>query len=797
MSEPNSASKNGFRWFALLLGVGLLSYLVARTGPRALWHDIRSTGYGIAIIIALGGVTHLVKTWAWRRTFTCDISHLTWRRSFGMRLVSEAIGQLGIAGKVFGEGVRVSLLGSAVPISNAVSAAALDSGLYILASVVVAIAGILISLIVAPLPGGLRVYAFLFAALSAGVLILIVAAAKNSWRAIGATFRGIARLPGCKNWVSKRLATIDATERNLLNFHREAPAAFRTSLLLNFLAHVLAITEVFIVLRLLTPKATLLGALVLEALTKLINAVGAVNPGNIGTYEGGNMLIARLFGLTAAGGLTLALCRRARALFWASIGAVCLMVMRRPDSNTEVNKDGVPEKKDVAIEAASQIETKSWSKTVIILANWEEGTPGFCPALAPLATLPLLLRNILTIHKNACRIIVSVRSESAQEFRSVLSRTGRMSSVEWKEVGDADLLPVIAELASTSNSVLLVSGSRSYQPHLLHSAIDWDGQDCLALLSAGESAGVYALSQTAALDLADSQLHVRTLAELHRWIVSRETAELDEVPANSWQKVTAPEDISESQRKLESWLIKPTDGIFARMNRRVSTPISRQLIKFPVTPNMVTFFVLGVSIACGAFYALGGYWNCLIAALLAVAGSILDGCDGEVARFKLQSTKLGCWLDSICDYLYYMVAFAGMGTGLARNSGSRAYLLWGGVLLFGAMMTILVMSFTRQRLAGSQPEKLLAIWQKKAESRSSNPLLYFGRQCEFIIRRCFHPYAFVFFALFDATNVVFITSAIGANIAWLIALYSYFKFTRPETTSQPDAGAVISDGASA
>ncbi len=112
-------------------------------------------------------------------------------------------------------------------------------------------------------------------------------------------------------------------------------------------------------------------------------------------------------------------------------------------------------------------------------------------------------------------------------------------------------------------------------------------------------------------------------------------------------------------------------------------------------------------------------------------------------------------------------------------------------------MTILVMSFTRHRLAGSQPEKLLAIWQKKAESRSSNPLLYFGRQCEFIIRRCFHPYALVFFALFDATYVVFIASAIGANIAWIIALYSCFKFTRPETTSEPGGGTVISDGATA
>ncbi len=67
-------------------------------------------------------------------------------------------------------------------------------------------------------------------------------------------------------------------------------------------------------------RVTLIAALALEGLTKLINLAGSLNPGNIGTYEGGNMLITKLFGITATSGFTLALCRRARAIFWAAIG---------------------------------------------------------------------------------------------------------------------------------------------------------------------------------------------------------------------------------------------------------------------------------------------------------------------------------------------------------------------------------------------------------------------------------------------------------------------------------------------
>ncbi len=63
----------------------------------------------------------------------------------------------------------------------------------------------------------------------------------------------------------------------------------------------------------------------MESLTKLINVAGSVNPGNVGTYEAGTMSIGKLVRLTGTQGLLLALCRRARAVFWAIIGGICLV----------------------------------------------------------------------------------------------------------------------------------------------------------------------------------------------------------------------------------------------------------------------------------------------------------------------------------------------------------------------------------------------------------------------------------------------------------------------------------------
>ena len=235
-----------------------------------------------------------------------------------------------------------------------------------------------------------------------------------------------------------------------------------------------------------------------------------------------------------------------------------------------------------------------------------------------------------------------------------------------------------------------------------------------------------------------------------------------------------------AERRLDRWLVKPTDGIFARMNRRISIPISRQLIKLPITPNMVTLSTLGVSLASGLYFAFGGYWNTLLGAVLSLWASILDGCDGEAARLKLQSAAFGCWLETTCDYLYYLFIFAGMSIGLTRSMHADRFLFWGAALFVGAILTFLIAGLGRQRLSGQNPEQYLAVWHNKAEARLSNPLIYLGRHTEFMVRRCFLPYTLLVLAVFNFTPAALYSSAIGANLAWVISLYIYIAFTRKQ-----------------
>ena len=65
--------------------------------------------------------------------------------------------------------------------------------------------------------------------------------------------------------------------------------------------------------------------------------------------------------------------------------------------------------------------------------------------------------------------------------------------------------------------------------------------------------------------------------------------------------------------------------------------------------------------------------------------SILDGCDGELARVRLQQSKLGAWLDTFVDDVLNVLitvrdrdrplARSGAGAG-RRRSGSPAARCW-------------------------------------------------------------------------------------------------------------------------
>ena len=805
MFSAASRTRRPLRLVAAVFGASLLVRLIERAGPGKVLENIAALGWGLGLVLGLAGLSHVVKTWAWRLALVDDRHTVSFARMLALRLGSEAVGQFGAFGQLVGETLRVSLLNSALPVASRIASVMLDRALFVLSAAVVTTVGMISVLVVLPLPRKVSLYAEVVVFILLCVLIAAAAAVRKRWAVFSKTADGLGRIGFLSGWIGRKRSLISSVETKLLDFFHHSPQAFLGSFALNLACHMAAVAEVYLILRLLGVRVTVFAALAIEALTKLVNIIGVFNPGNLGTYEGGNMVVAKVLGLTTTIGLTLALTRRIRALFWAAMGGICLLTLSKSKPNAAL-QEGTHSNSGDAMNSKAEIQSQKksaltgTSHVAVILAQELESP------LSRVGALPALLRLILGAQKAGAARIVVVLSGTAQtvvapngavvtSVRRELMATGRLpASIDWYPVGEnPSLRSIVENVVGAEERVVLIAGDRTYRPSLHRRAAGWNGEGgALAFTTGSELAGIYVLSADRALDVASRcPSSCGTIEQLDAWLVGKYPVACEPVRDDEWHRILTSQDRLLAERKLDRWLVKPTDGIFARMNRRVSIPISRMAIHFPITPNMVSLFTLGVSFLAGVFFALGGYWNMVAGAALSVFASILDGCDGEVARLTLQESEFGCWLETICDYLYYLFIFAGMTIGLARSSGMRVYLAWGGLLLFGAVASFLTTGLQRHRLASGRPEQYLRIWQAQASNRRSNPFLFLGRHTEFMIRRCFLPYAFLFFAHFNITNVAFILAALGANVVWPIALYSYrtFAMVPRSTVETPPATA--------
>jgi CDP-L-myo-inositol myo-inositolphosphotransferase len=64
----------------------------------------------------------------------------------------------------------------------------------------------------------------------------------------------------------------------------------------------------------------------------------------------------------------------------------------------------------------------------------------------------------------------------------------------------------------------------------------------------------------------------------------------------------------------------------------------------------------------------GDYVSIVIGAAIFQAFSILDGCDGEIARAKNLESKFGERLDNFCDFLASLLYVLALGLGLHRSA---------------------------------------------------------------------------------------------------------------------------------
>ncbi len=146
-------------------------------------------------------------------------------------------------------------------------------------------------------------------------------------------------------------------------------------------------------------------------------------------------------------------------------------------------------------------------------------------------------------------------------------------------------------------------------------------------------------------------------------------------------------------KKGEENASRPVEEYFYdRFLRFVSTPMTKVLLHTPISGNQVTVISMVVGIIAGVFYSFPQplYW--IIGFLLIQLFHFLDSCDGQIARYRKESSLIGKYLDLLAHSVVIAAFFIGMTFGVYNVVQSNAVFLMGFISLASFLLTAQTMA---------------------------------------------------------------------------------------------------------
>ncbi|HEX7502609.1 MAG TPA: CDP-alcohol phosphatidyltransferase family protein [Acidobacteriota bacterium] len=250
------------------------------------------------------------------------------------------------------------------------------------------------------------------------------------------------------------------------------------------------------------------------------------------------------------------------------------------------------------------------------------------------------------------------------------------------------------------------------------------------------------------------------------------------VPEHSWVLVDSPEAAGRAGRLLRRSMGKPSDGFFSRhLNRRISWPMSRLLVRLRVRPTQVTVANLALGLLSGWLIGRGGYGNTLAAGLLFQFVSIFDGCDGEIARLTFRFSAFGTKLDNLCDFVTLVVFFINLPVGLYAASADVSYLVLGAAAVLEVAVFYLLL-LARIKLSGHHGNIAEVARQVQEKDKTGKPLHWLERlgvRLGFIYRKEFVSLYAMAWCILDLAVVFLWTTVMLASVGLVYEVHNLWQ----------------------
>ncbi|HLN03665.1 MAG TPA: lysylphosphatidylglycerol synthase domain-containing protein [Bryobacteraceae bacterium] len=305
---------------ASVASIALFVYLLHRTGPMAVLENIRVVGWGAVALILLSGARHVLRALGWsycvqtngRRPVALDL--------LGPRLIGEALSDLTPAGPLLGEPAKVVAVSHLIPVEAGASSVVIENLIYALAAVLFMLSGLVFALVEV---AALRGLWWIGGGLVIGSLACIALVGWTLTRRIlllGRMLDFLKRLGLHWAFLERHEQSVRDVEHTIYEFFLKSRRTFLAVLAIEIATNFTGVGEAYLILNVTTAHTSLFAAYLVESASRAAQLAFSFVPLGLGVQEGAAAATLQAVGYAASEGVSLAVIRKIRTLFWAAIG---------------------------------------------------------------------------------------------------------------------------------------------------------------------------------------------------------------------------------------------------------------------------------------------------------------------------------------------------------------------------------------------------------------------------------------------------------------------------------------------
>jgi len=309
-----------------LLGLLLFAYFVRKAGLDEILANIRRLGAAFLIIIAISSIRHTVRALAWTRCVEQPYK-LRFRDAFAARIMGDALGNIiPLVSAAISEPSKAVFVRDRLPLLAGLSALAVENIFYSLSVTLFIFTGTATLLLSFTLPKPLRYASIVALVITVIVAPLVYLLIRKQWNFLSGTLDFAAKRGIGRAFATRMSPKARSLEDRIYGFYQRNQQSFIGIFALEVAFHLAGVLEIYTTLSFISPVApTLLTAFILESVNRIINVAFKFIPLRTGVDEAGTGMLSKVLGFTTAIGVTLAIVRKARDIFWATVGVALML----------------------------------------------------------------------------------------------------------------------------------------------------------------------------------------------------------------------------------------------------------------------------------------------------------------------------------------------------------------------------------------------------------------------------------------------------------------------------------------